>query len=192
MLQIIGQVMEKKLDNNYCYCLYAPLLNKNTREKQAIRLTRKHNTKLAPGLSSKHGQFKPNWIILAPNVLIVGRHCETNIDDCAAAPCLNGGRCVDEVAGYSCLCQPEYVGDRCSHHVCDSDQSPCLNGGTCYVEDNKARCRCSSAFTGDVCAHDKCVGVMCLNQGTCNNGVCICRLGEFRHDSIDTGKTCIL
>ena len=31
-----------------------------------------------------------------------GRHCQTNIDDCAARPCQNGGTCHDLVNGYQC------------------------------------------------------------------------------------------
>ena len=107
-----------------------------------------------------------------------GRHCETDINNCASAPCLNGGRCIDQVAGYRCVCQIEYVGDTCSHHVCDSDQSPCLNGGSCYVEDHQPLCLCPAAFTGAACQTNRCLGVTCGNAGTCENGICICQPGE--------------
>ena len=36
-----------------------------------------------------------------------------NIDDCVNEPCLNGGRCNDGVASYTCTCMPGYVGDNC-------------------------------------------------------------------------------
>ena len=33
-----------------------------------------------------------------------GKFCETNIDDCASSPCLNGN-CTDKVNDYSCDCE---------------------------------------------------------------------------------------
>ena len=109
----------------------------------------------------------------------LGDYCEKNIDDCATAPCLNDGRCVDRVDDYRCVCQPEYVGVNCSRHVCDEDTSPCVNGGSCHVVDNEARCLCPPAFSGDVCEHDKCLDVTCLNDGTCVTGICLCQQGKY-------------
>ena len=39
-----------------------------------------------------------------------GADCEVNVDECASAPCVNGGACVDVVAGYVCNCVPGYQG----------------------------------------------------------------------------------
>ena len=33
-----------------------------------------------------------------------GKNCTTNIDDCAADPCFNGGTCHDKVGYYHCEC----------------------------------------------------------------------------------------
>ena len=38
-------------------------------------------------------------------------HCETNIDECASAPCQNEGICHDYEAGYVCTCQLGYFGE---------------------------------------------------------------------------------
>ena len=113
-------------------------------------------------------------------LMTAGRYCETNIDDCIPDPCLNGGSCSDRVDEYVCGCAPEYVGANCSDHVCDIHRSPCLNGGTCYVQGNLARCLCPLAFSGDACELDKCLDITCLNEGTCENGICHCRPGKIQ------------
>ena len=42
-----------------------------------------------------------------------GMNCETNIDDCATNPCVNG-TCTDLVDGYNCTCQAGFTGTNCS------------------------------------------------------------------------------
>lgn len=40
-----------------------------------------------------------------------GAHCETDAtDDCATAPCKNGGMCVNQLYNYRCLCTSGYSG----------------------------------------------------------------------------------
>ena len=36
-----------------------------------------------------------------------------DINDCAKNPCLNGGRCVDKVNSYQCICKTGYSGINC-------------------------------------------------------------------------------
>ena len=36
-----------------------------------------------------------------------------DIDECASAPCQNGGTCVDQVNGYLCQCAPGYTDLQC-------------------------------------------------------------------------------
>ena len=40
-------------------------------------------------------------------------HIITDIDDCAATPCMNGGACTDLVSDYVCQCAAGFAGDRC-------------------------------------------------------------------------------
>lgn len=47
-----------------------------------------------PGLSFSC-QCSPGW---------EGVRCQQDIDECASAPCQNGGVCVDKLAGYACAC----------------------------------------------------------------------------------------
>ena len=37
-----------------------------------------------------------------------------DVDDCAKKPCLNGGRCVDKVNSYQCVCKTGYSGVNCA------------------------------------------------------------------------------
>lgn len=43
----------------------------------------------------------------------VGPNCQTNINECASNPCLNQGTCIDDVAGYKCVCMLPYTGMTC-------------------------------------------------------------------------------
>ena len=43
-----------------------------------------------------------------------GDRCDVNIDDCGAHCTANGtGQCVDETAGYHCVCNTGYTGEEC-------------------------------------------------------------------------------
>ena len=43
-----------------------------------------------------------------------GATCQTNIDECAVNPCLNGGTCADGINSYTCTCPAGYGGATCS------------------------------------------------------------------------------
>ena len=126
--------------------------------------------------------------------IISGEYCATNIDECVSDPCLHGGKCTDDINGYTCKCPVQYLGDTCSHHVCDDDQSACLDGGECYVQDGKAMCLCPAAFSGDACETNKCDDITCFNGGNCENGTCECRpgfLGLFCSVDLCTVTACV-
>ena len=36
-----------------------------------------------------------------------GERCETDVDECASNPCLNGGTCTQGVGNYTCSCVGE-------------------------------------------------------------------------------------
>ena len=42
--------------------------------------------------------------------LHIGVYCETNVDECAADPCVNGGVCEDGLGEFFCLCPAGFSG----------------------------------------------------------------------------------
>ena len=64
-----------------------------------------------------------------------GRYCEVDIDECRSFPCENGGKCVDKVNTYKCICSKDYIGENCEK-LSNQDfcaRHSCQNGGTCQV-----------------------------------------------------------
>ena len=66
--------------------------------------TKKNHVEIALQLK----QFK--IMILGTCEMISGDSCETDIDECANAPCQHSGECTDGVNSYTCTCQPGYEG----------------------------------------------------------------------------------
>ncbi|XP_072046563.1 uncharacterized protein [Amphiura filiformis] len=75
----------------------------------------------------------------------------TDIDDCAASPCLNGGTCTDGINDYMCACVMGYEGANCETNIDDCAASPCMNGGACTDEINGYTCACVTGYEGDNC-----------------------------------------
>ncbi|XP_022085321.1 protein crumbs-like isoform X2 [Acanthaster planci] len=101
-----------------------------------------------------------------------GDDCGINIDECAVHQCLNGGRCIDGIDGYTCNCTGTgYTGDRCSQHVNECDVQPCQNNSTCVDTSGGFVCVCSVGWTGKTCDTDvnECESFPCLNGATCVN-----------------------
>lgn len=46
-----------------------------------------------------------------------GERCEIDVNECDAAPCVNGGTCVNEVGAYRCICPPSMTGVNCANPV---------------------------------------------------------------------------
>ena len=60
-----------------------------------------------------------------------GTTCQTDIDECASGPCLNGATCDDMVNGYVCRCAAGFNGTECEIEIDECDSMPCQNNGYC-------------------------------------------------------------
>ena len=82
-----------------------------------------------------------------------GDFCEIVTAQCSVdqTPCRNGGSCLEEVGGYSCICPPSHTGSMCEYeNTCDAVQ--CYNGGTCStIDDGGYGCMCNEGFDGVNC-----------------------------------------
>ena len=106
-----------------------------------------------------------------------GYNC-TDVNDCVENKqndtCLNKGKCVDEVGGFSCECEgfsgPRCEIDKSQNNVCT--QVSCLNDGVCSPDDSNSegyKCVCRFGWTGKLCglSVDDCVNSACFAGGTC-------------------------
>lgn len=87
-----------------------------------------------------------------------GQQCEEDVDECAVEsgpPCLNGGRCVDGIGHYECVCPPGFTGEHCEGDINECRPSPCHKSGSldCVQLANDFQCRCRLGYTGETVFH---------------------------------------
>ena len=71
------------------------------------------------------------------------------LQECASAPCLNNGKCLDSSNGFSCKCESGFSGELCQFNNDDCAQNElCLNDGDCVDGDNDFSCSCKAGFAG--------------------------------------------
>ncbi|XP_075691631.1 protein crumbs homolog 2 isoform X2 [Rhinoderma darwinii] len=113
-----------------------------------------------------------------------GENCSVNIDECASAPCQNGGSCFDYLNGFLCECAPGYSGVLCAINIDDCESNPCENGATCEDGVEDYTCKCPAPILGGVTWGGKNCSIKlvgCLNHSCHNNAVCIPRYEEEIH-----------
>ena len=70
------------------------------------------------------------------------------IDECAGAPCENGGKCYDFLLAYTCDCVPGFEGVNCAVNVDDCMSNPCGGHGTCADGAKVRRARARDTASG--------------------------------------------
>lgn len=55
------------------------------------------------------------------NVVLAGKDCSININECESNPCASGSTCVDGIASYSCVCQDGLTGPNCEIDIDDCE-----------------------------------------------------------------------
>ena len=75
-----------------------------------------------------HGECKNTCICAAG---FAGDDCESNINECASAPCQNQGNCTDLINSFTCTCPPGFTGPLCEINIDECASQPCQFNGTC-------------------------------------------------------------
>uniref|UniRef100_A0A3P9PLS5 Sushi, nidogen and EGF like domains 1 n=1 Tax=Poecilia reticulata TaxID=8081 RepID=A0A3P9PLS5_POERE len=166
------------------------------------------------GFTGRRCQISELWLTLLPAVFSLTHvHAATlrqsdvaslvfppvfaDVNECASNPCQNGGKCVDRVTGFICVCPAAFSGTFCetverimnSERISAAVQSPsacvcvcacagvcvcvsaveclCQNGGVCVGINGT--CECPPGYTGAYCQ----LGItqtLCSNSRTCPDG----------------------
>lgn len=54
-------------------------------------------------------------------IVISGKDCSVNIDECESNPCAQGSTCVDGINSYACVCQDGLTGTNCEIDIDDCE-----------------------------------------------------------------------
>lgn len=117
-----------------------------------------------------------------------GSICQTQIDECASAPCQNEATCTDQLNGYTCVCLAGFSGMYCQTQINTCASTPCMNQATCIDQIDSWVCQCLPGFSGVICQTqvDLCASNPCVHGGTCvdrvNGYTCQCLAGYSGND----------
>ena len=100
------------------------------------------------------------------------RTCSFDINECLSDPCLNDGRCKNEIGRYVCECEYGFNGTNCEKPVASCADKPCLNNGDCRQIGNRYNCSCPKGVSGRHCESNEndCTPDACKNAMECEDG----------------------
>ncbi|KAL2096473.1 hypothetical protein ACEWY4_008621 [Coilia grayii] len=97
-----------------------------------------------------------------------GKHCQTARRACESAPCLHGGKCMEQESGqgFSCICPGGHTGSRCEVQLDPCYPNPCQHGHECHRADGSYVCFCPTGCTSlsGACQHCEAGSVLDLSQ----------------------------
>jgi hypothetical protein len=106
--------------------------------------------------------------------------CTEAKKSCVDAPCLAGGRCVNEYGTYRCECPSEKTGRWCQVDVnetlgCNAtgEAHPCQHGSACLETSQGYVCECPLAFNNSQGRNCQYALTDCIGQNPCDNGKCV-------------------
>lgn len=145
----LGTCVDDPIGNYKCYCS-----QEYTGKSCEVHIESHPLCERSPCLNNAVCQVSPNTTRLECLCAegFTGNRCETNYNDCESQPCQNGGRCVDEISGFSCDCSlTGYSGKMCQKNIDECTQNPCQNGGRCFDNYGSYTCECTTGFGGENC-----------------------------------------
>ncbi|ODN06404.1 Fibropellin-1 [Orchesella cincta] len=104
---------------------------------------------------------------------------------CNEEYCTNGGLCLPQNHGPTCVCPAGFTGERCELDIDECESAPCYNAATCVDEPQGYRCVCPPGYTGINCQDQEpnCKNDTCPEQAMCKtepglgNHTCLCKNG---------------
>ena len=82
-----------------------------------------------------------------------GKECEINKRPCFSHPCLNNGKCVENLDDltFDCNCTDLYFGTYCENKLDVCSNETCSNNGICQDRENLPECDCFYLYEGEKC-----------------------------------------
>ena len=114
-----------------------------------------------------------------------GSNCDTDINECSDAPCMNGGTCKNMINAFECTCVPGYTGSDCGDDIdeCELGIEMCRNGGTCVNNRGGFDCQCRGPWGGGTC--EECVLSEGCTRGSCGESVFTCSTCQNQYSLVN-------
>ncbi|XP_078572965.1 uncharacterized protein LOC144859854 isoform X2 [Branchiostoma floridae x Branchiostoma japonicum] len=110
--------------------------------------------------------FSNPFVFCACQPGYTGAHCETDIDECASHPCLNGGTCLESVASFHCVCPSHFTGPQCEEDGRCPPGACGTSGSYTCVGNGESSFQCIGSFREGAAAF-RCANTSCPNGWTC-------------------------
>ena len=82
-----------------------------------------------------------------------GRECQFNMRPCYSNPCLNSGKCIEDMSDlkFECNCTEFHYGTYCENKIDVCQNETCSYNGVCQDRKNMPECDCFYLYEGEKC-----------------------------------------